>query len=195
MAPEAEARHIGCALQAKRLNNLAARLVKPAGPPVNQLLYFRAVAELGFQRCCQNAGADGLCEQQVVAGPKAPVGGKGCRIDNARHRQAVFDLFVLDAVAACHYSARLTDLVHAAFKNPAQNLLAHRLNRKADNVHGRIGLAAHGIDIGQGIGRGNLPEPVGIVDDGRQKVEGLHERLSLGKAHNSRILIVAKAGQ
>ena len=37
------------------------------------------------------------------------------------------------------------------------------------------GRAAHGVDVAHGVGRGDLAEGVGVVDDGREDVDRLDE--------------------
>ena len=39
----------------------------------------------------------------------------------------------------------------------------------------RGGLAAHGVDVAQGVGSGDLAEHVGVVDDGREEVHGVDD--------------------
>jgi hypothetical protein len=46
---------------------------------------------------------------------------------------------------------------------------------EADDIHRRKRPAAHGIDIAQRIGSGDPPKIEGIVDDGREKIEGLDQ--------------------
>ena len=48
--------------------------------------------------------------------------------------------------------------------------------RKADESERGEGTSAHSVDVAQGIGGGDLAKGVGIVNDGRKKIHGLHQR-------------------
>ena len=51
----------------------------------------------------------------------------------------------------------------------------HLIGRKCHQVHGGFGFAAHGIDIAQCIGGGDLAEPERIVHNGCKEVHGLDD--------------------
>ena len=91
-------------------------------------------------------------------------------MNDAGDRHAIFYFFVDDAVAADDHRAAFYNFVGAAFEDLTENGKVHLALGKTDDVHAGLGLAAHGVDIAQRIGRGNLPESIGIVDDGREKI-------------------------
>ena len=97
-------------------------------------------------------------------------------MNDAGDRHAVLDLFVDDAVAADDHRAALFDLIGAAFEDLAEDGDIHLALGKADDVHAGLGLAAHGVNIAQRVGRGNLAEEIGIVDDGREEVHRVDDR-------------------
>ena len=43
-------------------------------------------------------------------------------------------------------------------------------------------LATHGVHVAERVGRGNGPKGIGIVDDGGEEIDGLHEGLALVEA-------------
>ncbi len=88
----------------------------------------------------------------------------------------IFDFFVDDAVAADDHGAAFHDFVGAAFENLAENFDIHLAFGKADDVHAGLGLAAHGVDVAQRIGRGDLAESIGVIDDGREKIHRVDDR-------------------
>jgi len=72
-------------------------------------------------------------------------------------------------------AVRLFHFVEAA----ANNLFQDRwisFFRKANNRKGGDGFAAHGVNIAERVGGGNLAESEWIVDDRREKIHGLHQR-------------------
>ena len=44
------------------------------------------------------------------------------------------------------------------------------------DVQAGLRFPAHGVDVGKGVGRGHLAERIGVVDDGREEIDRLHER-------------------
>ncbi len=57
----------------------------------------------------------------------------------------------------------------AASQDSQEHFLGHGLAGVADNVEGRQGPAAHGVDVAQGIGRGDLAEVYGSLTTGVKK--------------------------
>ena len=57
--------------------------------------------------------------------------------------------------------------------NLPEDRYVHILKWKGYKIHSGFRDPAHGIDITQGIGSGDLPEPVGIVHDGRKEIHRL----------------------
>ncbi len=97
-------------------------------------------------------------------------------MDHAGHGEPVFQFRVIDAVAADEQGPGLMNLVQAAGQDSQEHFLGHGLTGVADNVEGRQGPPAHGVDVAQGIGRGDLAEGVGIVDHGGKKIHRLNQR-------------------
>ena len=70
----------------------------------------------------------------------------------------------------------LPELVHTSLDDLPQDTQIHCLGRESDQVHGGFRCSAHGVNIAQGIGGGNLAEPVGIVHNRREKIHRLYQR-------------------
>ena len=57
------------------------------------------------------------------------------------------------------------------------------------------GASAHGVNVAQGIGGGNLAESVGIVHHGREEIDGLHQREVGGDPVHAGVIGVIEADQ
>ena len=84
-------------------------------------------------------------------------------------------------------AAGLDALVGATRQNLPGNLNAQAIGN-AQQVHGMARPPAHGVDVRQRVGRGDLAEQIGIVDHRREEVDGLHETQVLANAENARIV-------
>ena len=122
----------------------------------------------------QHAHAQTLGEHQLVAGARPAVVDDLAGARHAGHRQAVLGLLVIDGVPAGQLGAGFGDLLGAAAQHLGQRLQAN-IDRPGDQVHGRQRPGAHGVDVGERVGGRDLPEPVGVVDDGREEVDRLHQ--------------------
>src|SRR5918994_1148924 len=92
-------------------------------------------------------------------------------MNSAGHGQTVFDLFIDDAVTADDDCAAFFDLIGAAFENFSQDLDVHLSFWKADEVQACLGLAAHGVDVAEGIRRRDLPEGIRVIDNRREEID------------------------
>jgi hypothetical protein len=110
-----------------------------------------------------------------VAGPGPGVAHHVLRLREARHGEAVLRLLVLDGVAAAELRARLLDLGLSAGEDLAQYPHVQR-SWEGYEVQRRQGLAAHRVHVREGVGRGDLAEPEGIVHDRRKEVGRLQEQ-------------------
>lgn len=97
-------------------------------------------------------------------------------MNHAGNGHPEFDFFIDDAVTADHDRAAFFHLFSAALENLAQNFDVHLAFREANDVHARFGLAAHGVDVTQGVSRGNLAKDIGVIDDRRKKIHRVDDR-------------------
>ena len=91
-------------------------------------------------------------------------------------RHAEFNFFIDNAVAADDHRAAFFDFIGAAFEDLTQDLDIHFALGEADDVHAGLGLAAHGVNIAQRVGRRDLPEDIGVIDDRREKIDRVDDR-------------------
>ena len=75
---------------------------------------------------------------------------------------------------ACKAAAGFCHLFSTAAQNLAQHIQVHIL-RKTDQIQGGLYLAAHGVDIAQGVCGCDLPKGIGVVHHRRKKVHSLHQ--------------------
>ncbi|GDX41249.1 hypothetical protein LBMAG21_15410 [Armatimonadota bacterium] len=78
-------------------------------------------------------------------------------------------------MTADEHRPRLCHLLRSAAQNLREFEGVALLDGIAEDVHGGNGSASHRIDIGEGVGRGYLPEEVRVVYNRREKVNGLNE--------------------
>src|SRR5207244_4329640 len=101
--------------------------------------------------------------------------------DHSDHRHAVLRLGVVDRVPAEDRYARLPGDGRAAFEHSGQKVERELADRPRYKVQRGQRPAPHRIDIGEGVRRGD-PTPVeGVVDDGREEIDRLHDRGAPGK--------------
>jgi hypothetical protein len=63
----------------------------------------------------------------------------------------------------------------AAAEDRCDRLGRDDVDGQPEQVHRRQGAAAHRVDIGQRVGRGDLPKSERIIDDRREEIDGLDE--------------------
>ena len=98
-------------------------------------------------------------------------------IDQTNRHQAVNRLDRIDGVATGHRNpCRPTDR-SAAFKHFADGVQWQHINRHANQRQRKERRAAHGVNVGNGVGRGDPAKIVGIIDDGHEEIGRRDNRL------------------
>ena len=123
----------------------------------------------------QNADAERLCQKQHVTLLRARVREHLVRVDKARDGETILRLVVENGVPTRDERACLVDLVVSAAQKRVYSLLRH-VGGNGHDVQAELRLAAHCVDVGQGVCRGDLAEGIRVVGDGREKVHSLHQR-------------------
>ena len=103
-------------------------------------------------------------------------------MDEAGDGEAVFEFWVLDGVAADERAAGFGCFGLAAAQNLVEHFGIEVTDGKTRDVERGEGFAAHGVHVAERVGRGNGPKGVGIVDDGGEEIDGLHEGFALVEA-------------
>ena len=125
-------------------------------------------------RRCENADAEGLCQNQNVSRLCTGIGQYPLRMHKARDRQTVDRLRAVDGVPAGDDCACFIRLVVAAAQNLAHSFIVHRV-RQAHDVERQLRRAAHGVDVAERVRRGNLPVQERVVHNRREKVRRLDD--------------------
>ncbi len=137
-----------------------------------------AVLESGSNKAC----AERFGEDQYITGLGAAVADEAVFGDGARDHQAILWLLIIDGMAAEDGDAGLPGLGLAPCENPGQLLQGELVAGEANDIQGKQRRGPHGVNIGEGIGRGDLAELVGVVDDGGEEIDALDENPAIGQA-------------
>ena len=142
----------------------------------------------GLDRGADDAGADGLGQEQDVAGFRAGVREHAGRIDLAGDGVAELHFVVAHGVAAEQRHAGLAQLVEPAGEDGGDDGgIEIALRKPCDGERGQR-LPAHGVDVAEGVGGGNLAVRVRVVDDGREEVDRLDKGRPSRPGVNARIV-------
>ena len=77
-------------------------------------------------------------------------------------------------MAANHYGASLPDLIVASLQDIVYILVGQAF-REHEDIHGKLCFAAHGPDIGKGIGGSHLAVFVGIIHSRWENIHRLDQ--------------------
>ncbi len=136
-----------------------------------------------LERGRDDSRAERLRQDQHVARTGARVRPDLRRRDEAGHGISELDLAVLDGVAAEQGDSRFDQLVEPALEDRAQHLAVGFLRERRDRER-RERTSAHRVDVAQRVRRRDLAVHERIVDDGREEIDGLHERaVALERVH------------
>jgi hypothetical protein len=129
-----------------------------------------------------NAGAYWLGQNQHVAGQRAAVACQqiGMALTDDAHAELRFT--VVDGVTADNGDTRLQCHLAAATHDLFEGAGVQQIARKADEVECEKWAGAHGVDVGQRVGRGDAAEVIRVVDDGREEVHRRHQSPLIGDA-------------
>ncbi len=173
VAEEAEAGYVGTGAGAGFEHTFAGNVIEPEHGVLGGLRVFGA-GDAAFDGGGDDAGAQRFGEDERVAGERAGVGEDARGVDRAGDGVAELDVFFVDGVAADQGAAGFVDFFGAAAENLFEDGEVAGSGVGEDGEGGERA-RAHGVDVAQGVGGGDGAEGVGIVDDGGEEVDGLHE--------------------
>ena len=183
---QAEAGNIGAAVNLAAVERLGRRAIQ-LEHGIHGRLHVGLARHFALEGRGHHAGAEALGEQQHVARPGAAIGPDAVRMNGAGDGVTELDLAVVHRVAAQNRASRFAHFLRAAGENRAQNIeiavAGKRHQRQRRDRH-----AAHGVDIAQRIGRGDGSIREGIVHDGREEIDGLHQGQIGGHTIHARIV-------
>ena len=119
-----------------------------------------------------HAGADGLGQDELVAGRGPVQAQQPGRVGQAHHGQAVLGHLVVDGVAARDHAAGLGGHVGPAAQHLAQQRDVEPVGGPGGQVESEQRAAAHGVHVGQRVGGGDPAPVVRVVDDRGEEVGG-----------------------
>ena len=140
------------------------------GRGVNPALLRFALLDGGRNHAC----AQGLGEDELVAGAGAGVGEDAVGMDGAGDGVSELEFLVANGVAADDGASGFDHLAETAGENLLENVEIAFVG-KADQGEGVEGTSAHGVDVAERVGGGDLAEGVRVVDDRGKKIHGLDE--------------------
>ena len=144
---------------------------------------------------CNDAHAEGLGEEQHVAGSGCGVLLELVQRHATRHRQAEDGLRTIDAVPAGQRDARLLTNAAAALQNLARDFLAELVNGPAKNGDGHERRAPHGVDVADRVGSSNAAKRVRVVHNGHEKIRRADDAGAVSKVHDRRVVFGVVAHQ
>ena len=146
---------------------------------------------LGFGGGRDDSRADGLRQHQAIARARAAFGEDARGMHEANRGEAILWLVVGDGMPARDQRARLAHLLRAAAQNLGQNLGIEVVG-EADEVQGEERVAAHGVDVAEGVGGGDGAEGIGIVHHRREEIRRGNDGLFVIQAIDGGIIGVAQ---
>ena len=193
MAEKAEAGHIRSGMDAVFAADLCRRFVQSGHGADGGFHLLRG----GFAHTvcrAQQPHTQSLGQYQLVARHTGVVRIHPLRVNKAGHGKAVFYPAVRNGMPACKTAAGFRHLFGTTAQNFAQHIQVHIL-RETDQIQGSLYLAAHGIDITQGVRGCNLPKGIGVIHHRREKIHGLHQRNVICNAVDCGIIPAVVADQ
>ena len=136
----------------------------------------------------QNPGAEPLGQHQSIPRAGTRVSDDPAGIDNAGHREAVFELGIIDGVATYHDRPRLGELLEPPTEDLCQDLEGEGAPREAGDREGGPWHPSHGVDVGEGVRRRDRSERVRVIDDRREEIDRAHDREVVAQAKHSRVV-------
>ena len=124
----------------------------------------------------QDPETERLGQRQRRAGFSGVVAQQGVGVAEAGDSQAVLRLRVVDAVATRKMGARLEADVGASAQHLGGELERDLVPRPCQQVDREQRFATHGVDVGEGVGRGDAAPVVGVVHDRGEEVGGRDHR-------------------
>ena len=169
MAEQTEAGDVGHGVDAVEAREHRTRRVQ-LGLAVDQRFVVALAQAAALERRAVDPGAQGLAENQPVPRTRPVVAPDVRRVDHPDHDEAVDRLDRIDGMPARHRNAGEAADIRSTFENAPDRLERQHVDRHADQRQREERRRTHGIDVGNRSRRGNAPEIVGIIDNGREEI-------------------------
>ncbi len=174
MSQQAKTGNVGQRVDGQAVERLGSCTVE-RGHDIDDLCR-RFFSEQSFlQRSGHNARPERLSQHEHIARLRAGVSQHALRRHNASDDETIFWLGIVDGVPADDLDTGFAGHGSAALHDPAQHFNRQLARRKTDDVEREQRPAAHRVHITERIGCGDAAEIKRIVDDRRDKVDGLND--------------------
>ena len=172
MAHQGKAGHIGHAVDTVFLCDLTGVFIEGCHLLYGALVQLRR-GQLGAVGGGGDANAQGFGEDEHIPFQWGAIHADLIGTGKAGHGKAVFRLLVIDGMAAGDDDAGLIGFLVAAAQHLVDHLLGH-LRGHGHDIECDLWGGAHGVNIADGVCCGDLPEHVGIIHNGREEIQRLH---------------------
>jgi hypothetical protein len=187
VSEEAEAGDVGGGIDESLFGESHAGSVE-GGHEAHGLVDERLFGEASFDGGGNDAGTEWFRQEEDVAGLGGGVGDDAAWVDHAGYGEAIDGLRIFDGMAAGEGALGFLGFGGATLEDFVDDLVADEVDGHADDGEGGEGLAAHGVDVGERIGGGDLAVKVWVVDDGGEEVDGLDEGAFIVETIDSRVV-------
>ena len=178
MTEQAKARHVRERVHAFDLSEILSDRIELCGRG-DQGAVAICIQPVLLQCGAVDAYAERLGQDQLVADLPCSVGEQFVGMHEAQRDQSVDRLLAVDRVTASNRHTRRRTHGCAARQDLADHLHRHHAHRHAHDREGEDRRCPHGIDVREGVGRGDAAEFERIVDHRHEEVRRRHQRLGI----------------
>ena len=193
MAHQGKAGHIGHAVDTVFLCDLTGVFIEGRHLLHGALVQLRR-GQLGAFGGGGDANAQGFGEDEHIPFQWGAIHADLIGTGKAGHGKAVFRLLVIDGMAAGDDDTGLIGFLVAAAQHLVDHLLGH-LRGHGHDIERDLWGGAHGVNIADGVRRGDLAEPEGVIHNGSEEIHGMNGRDLIGNAVHTGIVIGVEAHQ
>src|SRR6266508_6706732 len=155
---------------------------------LDDLFLKRSRSQSALDRGGGDAGPQRFCQDKQIAGTRVCIGGDVAKIANSGDGETINWFGITNGMAANYCTTHLGSLGHAAAQNRRNYSRLDEISRETKDVEPGQRASAHYKDIRKRVGRRNLPVGKGVVHDGCEKINGLHQSAVPIQAINARIV-------
>ena len=144
--------------------------------------------QISFDAGGDDSGSQRLGQDEQIPGARGGVGHHAAGRDQSRDGKSENRLRIANGMPPHDRATGFGRFGEPAAQNIGNRFFREKILGHPHDVQRRQGTAAHGIDIGQRIGGGDLPVQKGIIHDGREKIDGLHQGAIAVNAINAGVI-------
>ena len=145
-------------------------------------------SDAGFDRGRDYTGADRFGENQHIAGPRAGITNDSLRVHLSQNTQTILRFAIVNRVTANDGNTCLQGDVTASAQDVLECTGGQQIARECDQVESKQRPRTHRVDIRQRVRGRDAAKVERVVYDGREEVDGRHQRPIASDAVHSRIV-------